>query len=55
MKLIDILPITFIVGTLSMLAYNAYNHNYQLLALWSLIIIQSITLGDILNKLKTRK
>jgi hypothetical protein len=55
MKLIDIIPIVFIFGTLAMLAYNAYHHNYQLLALWFLIIVQSLTLGDILHKIKNRK
>tara|TARA_Y100000004_G_scaffold46234_1_gene50757 strand:+ start:367 stop:534 length:168 start_codon:yes stop_codon:yes gene_type:complete len=55
MKLIDIIPIVFVFGTLTMLAYNAYHHNYQLLALWFLVIVQSITMGGILQKLNNKK
>ena len=50
-----ILPMLFIIVTFSCIAYNAYNHNWQLLALWIIVMLQSLSLGELLIRTKLRK
>lgn len=41
----------YFIATLSCIGYNAYNHNFQLLALWILITTQSMAIGSVIEKL----
>ena len=53
MKTFDCLWITlFFGGTLGAMFYNAYHHNFQLLALWIIVTTQSLALGGALHKLQ---
>ena len=50
-----LLPMLFIIVTLGCIGYNAYNHNWQLLALWIIVMLQSLSLGEILIRTKLKK
>jgi|TARA_R100000005_G_C4977387_1_gene188321 hypothetical protein len=41
--------------TIGCIGYNAFNHNWQLLALWLIVTSQSFTIGAILLKIKYGK
>ena len=44
--------VVFTLTAISMLAYNAYYHNWQLLFLWFAYISQSVALGGVLSQIK---
>ena len=47
--------ITFYLGgALGAMFYNAYQHNFQLLALWILVTTQSLALGGALQRLENK-
>tara|TARA_R100001082_G_scaffold94917_1_gene61996 strand:- start:1108 stop:1278 length:171 start_codon:yes stop_codon:yes gene_type:complete len=48
-------PILFFVVTFGCIGYNAYNHNWQLMSLWIIVTLQSISLGELLLRTKLKK
>ena len=51
LRLSDIIwAFTYLGASLAVIGYNAYAHNFQLLALWVIVTAQSLALGQALNK-----
>lgn len=42
-------------ATLGIISYNAYYHNFQLLALWIIVTAQTLALGGALDELRKKK
>jgi len=56
MKPTDIIfPLFFFGITFGAMCFNAYHHNFQLLALWIIVTTQGLALGNILLRIKTNK